>query len=419
MNHIVQKLHFICNNLSDIQDRGERRSKMISKENIVFSITDDSVDKFDEIIKEILKQNKNLEKFSEKYIEGKVEGLIANILQNEISESTTKKKYDEILDELKLYDSEYRVLVPLTGIEVSEDKFSCGKINLLKGSPETISNIVLDIKNIIALSKHTEEEKENIVNQIREQILSCLNKVTFSEYIVKAEPIRAKERAIEETRRVIDVFRYSIPALYPDSHKIHVAIFGESCRIARSIPIISTDVKDFTIQTDFVGQLYNYKLDDNTINVLKKIGVINIFNILKKDMSSMTDFELTLLNTIHWFSNHLIQAELENKLLSLITSLESLLTPKDCNPIGTALAEGVAIILGNTVEKRKKIKIRFKQLYNIRSGVSHGGRKSVLESDIRELRYIIGLVINFQIRQINNFNTQKDLLDWIEDKKLS
>lgn len=64
MNHIIQKLHFICNNPSDIQDRGKRRNKMISKEGIIFSITDDSVDKFDEIVKEVLKQNKNVEKFS-------------------------------------------------------------------------------------------------------------------------------------------------------------------------------------------------------------------------------------------------------------------------------------------------------------------------------------------------------------------
>lgn len=329
------------------------------------------------------------------------------------------KMYNEILDELKSYDNEYRVLVPVSGMEVIKDKFSCGKINLLKSSPEIISNIVTDIKNIIALSQHTEEEKVNIIDQIHEQLLSSLNQATFSEYIVKAEPIRAKERAIEETRRIIDIIRYSIPFLYPELYKIHVAIFGESCRVARPIPILSTDNKDFTLQTDVIGRLYNYKIDDSTLSILDKIGVITIFDMLKKDVPSMTDFEITFLNTIHWFSNHLIQTELENKLLSLVTSLESLLTPRDGNPIGTAIAEGVAIILGDTVEKRKKIKTRVKQLYSMRSGVSHGGKKSVLDSDVRALKYIVGSVINSQIKQINNFNTQKDLLDWIENKKLS
>ena len=47
------------------------------------------------------------------------------------------------------------------------------------------------------------------------------------------------------------------------------------------------------------------------------------------------------MRTIYWYANSQRQFEIENQLLNLIISLETLLTPRDGNPIGTAIAEGL------------------------------------------------------------------------------
>ncbi len=146
---------------------------------------------------------------------------------------------------------------------------------------------------------------------------------------------------------------------------------------------------------------------------------MDVSAILAKPVSALSDFERVLLRGLHWFGNALPQKEPENELLSLVTCLETFLTPRDGNPIGTAIAEGVALLLGNTLDERKKLKKRVKDLYGKRSSVSHGGEKAVLESDLIELREIAKNFIQRMISLGKRIQSQKELLEMIEDQKLA
>ncbi len=418
MKHVKKTLIHICNNLSDVKSVGVRRKMLIVRDNIAFSLTDEVVDLFNEIVKYTLNANNISLKFSEKYIRGRIESVLSSILNTEISEENAESLYNDLLSELNAFSDEYEVFIPIVGIEMEMDELSFGKISLLKGTAKVHTKISDEISAVIDVSEHTEDEKQNI-NRLQGELLARLNGMTLSKFVVVAEPIRAKERALEETRRIIDVLRFSIPAIYPDSDKVDISIFGESSSEARPIPIISTDGKRYTIQTDRIGPFRKYNLNSNTFERLEQIGAVRLFDKLKRDLNSMSDFERTLLKSIHWFSSHSIQPEMENKLLALLISLESLLTPRDGNPIGNAIAEGVAILLGKEVESRKLIKKRVKKLYGIRSGVSHGGNKAVLETDFHELRAIVGSVIMKIITIMDHYKSQKELLEWIEDQKLS
>ena len=187
MNQIPKKLVFICENLSEIKDEGERRTKLIIRENITFSLIDESVDTFDWIVREVLRKNNNIEKFSEKFVQGKIEELITRILKTKISVSFANKVYIQLMIELKSYDKEFRVLVPLSGIILEENKYSFGKITLLKGGPDTISKISSDIKEVMALSNNTNEEKEIFFNKIYRNLLAKISNSTISFSIIESK----------------------------------------------------------------------------------------------------------------------------------------------------------------------------------------------------------------------------------------
>lgn len=70
------------------------------------------------------------------------------------------------------------------------------------------------------------------------------------------------------------------------------------------------------------------------------------------------------------------------------------------------------------MESRRRLKKRVKELYRLRSGVSHGGYKAVLETDLRELTSIARLLTVKMIEHKDEFPTQKALLGWIEERKL-
>lgn len=209
----------------------------------------------------------------------------------------------------------------------------------------------------------------------REHFLGGIQNSVCAEFLVIAEPGRARERAEEETRRVLEILRYSIPSLYPDNCRINVSLMGEISRTSRWIPIISSDSKSFSESSRAVGPLVPFELGDSDIKQMEEIGAFKLSDILAKPEKQLTDFEKTLLRTLHWFSSSLTQDEIENQLLNMITCLETLLTPRDGTPIGTAIAENVAILIRTGYEDRITLKKKVQEIYRSRSAVSHGGRK--------------------------------------------
>jgi hypothetical protein len=89
-----------------------------------------------------------------------------------------------------------------------------------------------------------------------------------------------------------------------------------------------------------------------------------------------------LLRGLHWFAVSQTQVERENELLNLITCLETFLS--DGKSITNAVAVNAAHLLATGLEARLEIKRKLQGLYSVRSGVSHGGQKAILEQELAE-----------------------------------
>lgn len=413
------EIQFICTNLSELHNEGIRRKKIIFRDGIGFSLLDAVVDRYDSQVKRLLRNPKFMPKFSEKYLEAKFDSLLISVLKADVTESVVSAGIKQLESELLAFDVEQRVLVPLAGIQLEVDSLDCGAISLIKGGNTLLESVLESISEISKTSKNTPESQQQFEEQCNQLLARGLMASAVAEYTVIAEPKRAKERALEETRRVIDVFRYTVPALYSKDKKVAVGISGEVISDLRTLLILSTDGSKFSVEADRIGMLFPFTINEDMIQNFERLGVQKLFDLLAKDYSIISSFDKSLLNSIHWFASFTTQLELENQVLNLLMSLESLLTPKDSNPIGTAIAEGVAWIIGNDIETRKRIKKRVQELYRIRSGVAHGGKKTVQPSEVEDLTNICGNVLASLIPRHAEFKSQKALLEWIEERKLS
>ncbi len=149
------------------------------------------------------------------------------------------------------------------------------------------------------------------------------------------------------------------------------------------------------------------------------IGVTAVADILAKP-SGVTEFEEILLRGIHWFANALTQSEAENAVLSLVTCLETFLATPPGERLTDSLAEGVAVALFQSVEERKRMKKRIKELYGLRSGVSHGGAKPILDVDRDELMDIAARFTAYMIGRLDDFRHRgrRAFPDWWEEQRL-
>ena len=136
-------------------------------------------------------------------------------------------------------------------------------------------------------------------------------------------------------------------------------------------------------------------------------------------ISQPTNFEDTLIKTVHWFSVALTQDETGNTFLFLIIALESLFKNEPGNSIGGTVAESVAFLLSEKFKERKKLITLMRKFYGKRSAVAHGGKKSISDSDLYTLTRLVCNSIMIAIKKIDEFPSQKKFMTWIEEVKLS
>ncbi len=413
---IVRSIIRIVNNISESSKQGIRRTKIINRAGKTFALVDEFVDEYDGLVKRILQKEGWSEKYSERYLQDVIGELFVNILK-EGTVQNTGQYFERIVTDYISFSQEQTCYVPLAGINIAMDALPFGKIILKKMTDALTEEVAQKIESIIMLGTNTEEQKIKAVKSLREKI-ETLHGTICAEFKIVAEQRRARERAEEETRRVIDLILYSIPALYQRELRVTAGLFGEVSSENRITPIIASDERRFTVDISAVGPLTNFDLTPGHIKHMERIGVFKVADILKKSDKILTNFESTILRGIHWFASSQSQYEQENEFLNLVTCLETFLTPTDRDPIANAVAEGVAMLISDDLESRKIIKKRIKYFYGIRSGISHGGQKTVLDVEIAELKKMTGTLIMRLIDRVGELESQRQLLEWIEDQRL-
>jgi hypothetical protein len=312
--------------------------------------------------------------------------------------------FDSFLDILQKAIREFAVYVPIDGLKVDVEEIELGAIRLT-----TMDAKKLD--GVLGSSKHVFAGPSNDVLDRSVALFRC-----------SAEKQRAIDRAKEEANRVLDILRFSIPFLADFNYSRDVLTFG----IQGSVPSYLTCTVFFREQgkpgadldVNITGPV-PFTLNKATLARFEKIGAFRLSATLRKPMPDQSDFERVLLRGVHWFANAQVQRERENELLNLVTCLETFLTPRDGNPIGTAIAEGIALLLETDLNARKRMKKTVQNLYRLRSGVSHGGEKAVSDADLQELREISKRLVARMIQLADHTTSQKDLLQRIEDLKLT
>jgi hypothetical protein len=417
---LVRQIVRIAKNVGNTDHRGSRRTRHLGYPEASFTLIDDVADQYDDLVRELLRHADWEEKFSEQYIDQALRNLFGAVLGDNQSSADLSERASQGLNALEArlegYSQKHSCYVPLVGLQLSAGDIALGQVVLKELSREVVDRLTSTVDSIILSTKGPEEQKQPLIS-MHEAMLRSLEGTICAEFRAIAEPNKARERAEVEVRRVLDLLRFAIPAMYTPEWKVAVGFSGEIYPASRITPTLSDTA--FNLNVVNVGPHTSMELSEANMKVMQEIGVLEVSEILRKPFRHLSDFEDTLLRGMHWFADAETQPELENRLLSLITCLETFLTPRDRSPIRTAVAEGVAMIATEGVESRRKVKKFVLRVYDQRSAVSHGGRTAILQADLGQLRDITHSLIQILIRRNNEFSTRDDLADWLEQQRLA
>jgi hypothetical protein len=385
-----------------------KSGKNFMHDNVLISISDEALKLHYGFVASLLKQDGWSDKFSEKFIDDKLRSIYARYILNQ-SPETLKVGFGDLVSQYENFNTKHLVVIPLGGILMEIDVFEIGSVTLRRATPEYLQHCILGpAKDLPA----------DIVADSVQRVLNGKKESVCAECRIVAERTRAEERAFDECSRVLDVLRYAISGL-PERHlKIsigfeHDVLTGEWLRFFTSVE--GQDQMPAGGQKNF--KFSELKLNAESVAALERVGALKLSTVLKKAVSELTDFEKTVVRGIHWYSVSQKTMETENKFLNLTTCLETFFTPKDRDPISIAVAEGCAFVLGEDFENRKAICRLVKQLYGQRSGLSHGGKTAILESELMEIEQIAWNLLYVMIGKLDEFQSKESLREWIEEQK--
>lgn len=256
------------------------------------------------------------------------------------------------------------------------------------------------------------------VDFIREQLKEHLLGRVCAEFGAIGEPGRLRERAVQETRRALELITCANAAMYPHLPQGNsvASLSGEIPAVSPLIPVFAPGAAHTSITAS--ERSYPIEISRSSLEAYERTGFWVLADLLEQPVQSLTEFEEALLRGAHWIAVAQTRDELETRLLNLMTAIEVLVGPKG-DPVRVAIAEGVALLAEETYDARLELKKFISGLYDARSKLSHGGKKAVTESDVLRIRSIASELLAKLAHWKTRIRTKQELLELLEKARLS
>jgi hypothetical protein len=336
--------------------------------------------------------------------------LILNWMKGRYKGNTLLSMTEYVIPRCEQLVEELEIWLPIA-MTYTESEFSIGKVHIKPMTPKLFNKWRKHIKGL-------EEPKEIKAQRLRvfRQQQKVFQGLAAATVTVVAEPKRALEIAVEESEKVISLLRFFSPAARNPRLISYCTLLGK-LHIERLNYLECKGEKPTRIGGDTLDKSIHYwALTDEKIAFMKSCGLDRLSDLLKQDKTS---FQEKLRDSLLLYSRGFLEKDLANKLVYILVALESLLLRDENEPIQNNIGERIAFIVGKTVDQRRSIIRNVKNTYSARSLFIHHGHSI---SDVDTLEKFMRNVWEFflqLIRDMDRYATKEDLIDAIEDRKLS
>lgn len=298
--------------------------------------------------------------------------------------------------------------------------------NFVVQSPITCKNTTIQSLDNFVINKWENNilgniDKEDIVRKEQAKIKWNQYRKKFQEYtciVVKVfgELSFAQEYSSERAKIITSLIGVFSGALINSNAKCLSKING-----TEDNKIVTYFVeKDKTIDTIFNGKIDDnpmnaFVLDNNRIGLMYKLGFQKILTLL--DSQERNKFEEKALNFLFLYSKAAFTSEPIEKVVFILSSLESILLKNSSEPVQQNLGKRLAFFISDKSEERKRISKLFREIYSFRSkyihhGITSGETKIVQDFLIKAWIFLALLLNNYE-----NFEEKNDFIEFIDDKK--
>ncbi len=323
--------------------------------------------------------------------------------------------YCEFCEFLKIYSKkiigDYEIVIPIKFLHI-EKSFALGNVNFRPFSQKSIDEL-----ESRAVTQAQDSPQQDLVRKLFDHKIRQFQGYAVATILLQAEPARAYEIAIEETNTALSMLRiFSSSTREPLSY-YPAAVWGSSnISSGYLIALKEGNLNQMFSKTLDRSPMSEY-LNNQAIDDLYLAGLSIVDKLL--GLSKRNQFQEKLLNALILYSRSAISKDIADKLVYILVALESIFLRNSSEPIQQNLGERIAFLIGDSIEKRKRIIKVTRDTYTLRSGFVHHGRSIDDLETMREFMQYAWQAIVSLIHQSNSVSTVDALLDMLDDRKLS
>jgi len=191
--------------------------------------------------------------------------------------------------------------------------------------------------------------------------------------------------------------------------------YGQGLMESKNLFLIEPFNLKFSQTSGSLGRGMRWKIPSYVISSPAMTGFNEIF--LNKYKN---EFNKKVYEALKIYSKHTLKNNPFDKLLYILTALESILLRNNTEPILQNLADRIAFSIEKSSNGRQDIARTIRKVYSIRSNYIHHGVQTIEErEEIDKLLDITWRMFIFLAQNINHFKTKEDFIKALEKIKYS
>jgi hypothetical protein len=412
---------------STINNNGETIEKFFRIKNKIYGLREEDYKELKKVSERIQLLPAFTKSISLSYIEEKLFEWVKSAF---LSKDSNILFMEYFQNEAKVIIQSFSLWIPIANLGV-ENPFSIGKSEIIPLSkaklddweatylanlnPDSLAD--LDVKYLENLN--FEQIKKNLADtfhSIRKdyQGLACV--VTT----IEAEQKYAHDYALEQAQKITSILSILSGAVSVPNDKSFSQIKGSE-NISQAALFFEINNKITNISQGIIekNSPRTFMINGEILQEMNTMGLGKISYLLALEPEELRPFEKQVLTFLLLYSKASFTDEPIEKLVYILSALESILLRPDNEPIQQNLGERLAFFISDKLDERKAIVKNLRSVYGFRSKYIHHGSSS---SELETIQEFLFFVFRFFIMLINNFHVfsqKEDFLNYIDDKKLS
>jgi|GEM_PF-4624121 len=337
------------------------------------SLVDEGVFAYHRTVGQLLTQRQISDRYSEEAVHEKLDLVLLDLLelgQASLREATLRASVDKLLASFEEELPERRYFLGIANVHL-EDRLELGPVTIRAFTEQEYQALLARMDSIIDGSQYYSEREKGSWKRHFTKFLKQWKGHALAETTSSVERRRGAELSRRFLEEALHVLRFLGGFVYTEKDAAWIGEVGEVQGGMRQILEVAEG--EFSWYSSRTGPLRSFELTNEIRSRLESLGLLELQDILARDIAQRTELQKALLNAVVWISRAQSDDCTEGRFVKFCISMESILLDKGKYPKGETMARRLATLLSGCPEDRDQIISTGKDIYCIRNDIVHEG----------------------------------------------